>query len=115
MHEASIVKSILDLTIEISEKENINKVYKIYIRVGKIHLIVFEVLENIFNIMKQDFPLLKDAEIIYEEKEIKILCRKCNKESILNEPFFICPLCFSIEIDVLEGKELHIMKIDGEN
>ena len=108
MHEGSIAKSIIENCITIIEKEGLQKVSKINIAVGKIHAVVPSVLEDMFNIMKMDYSVIAQSKLVITELDVKIRCKTCKKEFILDEPFFICMECGSLDIDVIQGNELHI-------
>lgn len=113
MHEASIARSIADSAQEISKNENIYKIEIIYLSIGRIHHIVNEVLIDIFDIIKDEYEVLKKSIIKIETKDIKIKCKKCESTSVLNEPFFLCPSCSSTDIKLIQGDELHIIRIQG--
>ncbi len=114
MHEGSIARSILDTAKEIAEKEDMRRVKRVKVAIGKMHSVVPEVLLNLFNIMKKYYPGLEDASLDIEEKEVKIRCKRCGSVSILDSPFFICEACGSGETEVLEGDEMLILSIEGE-
>ncbi len=113
MHEASIARSIADSAQTISKDEGINQIEIIFLSIGRIHHIVNEVLIDIFDIIKDEYEVLKRSSIQIETKDIKIKCKLCKKSSILTEPFFICPSCSSTDIELIQGNELHIMSIQG--
>ena len=113
MHEASICDSIIKSIISIAEKEKMVEVGVVTLIIGKIHHIVEDVMHNVYNIMVQEVPLLKDSSLVIDIKEVKILCNNCNEESILEEVFFVCEKCYSQNIEVIHGKELHIVSVQG--
>ena len=113
MHEGAIVRSLFDIAAEIKIREQLEKVTKIKVIIGRFHMIVDEVMQMHFDLMKKDTPGFEDAVLEMEEKEVRILCKKCGAEKILDEPFFICPVCASIDTELISGKELHIATIEG--
>ena len=113
MHEASICDSIIKSIIDIAERENMAEIGVVTLMIGKIHHIVEDVMHNVYNIMVQEIPLLINSSLIIDIKEVKILCKSCNEESILEEVFFVCEKCFSQNIEVIQGKELHIVSVQG--
>jgi hydrogenase nickel incorporation protein HypA/HybF len=114
MHEGSIAKSIIDSSLSIIEKEGLKKAITIKIMVGKIHAIVPQLLFELYDIMKEDYPKLSESQLEIEELDVKIFCNHCQQETLLDEPFFICPKCGSPDVKMLQGKELHIVSIEGE-
>ena len=113
MHEASICDSIIKSLITIAEKEKLAEVGVVTLMIGKIHHIVEDVMHNVYNIMVQEIPILKNSSLVIDMKDVKILCKECNEESILEEVFFVCEKCFSQNIEVIQGKELHIISVQG--
>jgi len=46
---------------------------------------------------------------------MKIKCKECNAESIIEAaPIFLCPECNSFKTEIVDGEQLDIMSIEGE-
>ncbi|MGC9367274.1 MAG: hydrogenase maturation nickel metallochaperone HypA [bacterium] len=114
MHEASICQSIIETSVNIGTERKLIRIDKIYLMIGNIHHIVDEVLVNYFDIQKNQYPLMADAELIIEKKPLIIKCSMCGEQNELTEPIFICPSCYNRNIEVVQGNELHIIKMEGE-
>lgn len=114
MHEASICQSIIETSVNIGTEQKLIQIEKIYLKIGNIHHIVDEVLVNYFDIQKKQYPILADAELIIEKIPLLIKCNSCGEQNELNQPIFICPSCYSPNIEIVQGNELHIVKMEGE-
>jgi len=114
MHEASIAQSLIEKTLNTVNKNKLKKVNTINLKIGKLHHIVPEVLINYFNLLKQEYNQLCSSKIIINQPDIIIKCNKCGKKSKIDEPLFICTFCGSPSTKIIQGNELHLMRIEGE-
>ena len=113
MHEGAIVHSLFEIAKEIKEKEKIIEIIELKIIVGKFHQIVEEVMMMHFDLMKAEYKGFENAVLKMKEIDVKIKCKNCGQESILNEPIFFCSNCESFDTELISGKELHIETIEG--
>ena len=113
MHEASIALSIIERAKEIACKHNATKIISISIVIGGLSGIDKESLLFSFDAIKTD-SIAESAILKIIEVPIKINCYDCKKIIILNNIFLICPECGSINIEVIEGREMSIKEIEVE-
>ncbi|HEC78882.1 MAG TPA: hydrogenase maturation nickel metallochaperone HypA [candidate division WOR-3 bacterium] len=113
MHEFSVTKSLVDLCIQEAEKNNFKKVYKINLKIGKFTGFSPDSILFYFDYLKPN-TRCSDAEIIFTEVPIRIKCRACGKENVIDEPILVCPDCGRAEIEILSGREFYIESIEGE-
>ncbi|HHE39059.1 MAG TPA: hydrogenase maturation nickel metallochaperone HypA [Candidatus Cloacimonetes bacterium] len=113
MHEGAIVHSLFEIAKEIKDKEKLVEIKEVKIIVGKFHQIVEEVMMMHFDLMKTEYEGFADAKLIMKEIDVRIKCRNCGEETILNEPIFFCEKCESFDTELITGKELHIETIEG--
>ncbi|MBN2460605.1 MAG: hydrogenase maturation nickel metallochaperone HypA, partial [Candidatus Cloacimonetes bacterium] len=85
----------------------------IKVKIGKFHQIVPEVMQTYFKLMKKEYPGFNEAELILEEIDLKLRCKKCQHSYLLQEPLFICDQCGSWETELISGDELYIETIEG--
>lgn len=109
MHEGSIAKGI----IEVVEREagELKEVLKVKVRIGKLHAVVPDCLTFFFDSMKEG--KLKNAVLEIEEVPVKGVCNRCRKEFEIDEPLFLCPLCGSVDVEIKQGEEMHVVCIEG--
>lgn len=113
MHEMPIAENIFRIVREQKNLNNLKKVYKINLKIGKLTTVVPSALKFCFQVISKgtEFENVKlDIEIV----PFKIKCKKCLKEEEISEFFFLCPFCESENIEVISGRELFIDSIEGE-
>lgn len=114
MHEATIADSILQMASEVARRERLRNVKRVDVIIGELHRVVAGVLRTHFEIGKADFPALSRSRLRIRSKKARIACRSCRKKSALTAVLFLCPICGSAEIEVVQGMELHLASIEGE-
>ena len=113
MHEYSVTKSLVDLCNQEAEKNNIAKVCKINLKIGKFTGFSPDAIQFYFEYLRSD-TRCEEAKIVFDEIPIRIRCLDCKKDSVINEPLFLCPYCGKTDIEVLSGREFYIESIEGE-
>jgi len=109
MHELAIAQNIIDTVNEL--KKEYSNIKKVTVVCGKLQQIVPDSLIFYLDIIKKERGF-ENTEFIIKENKLKIKCKNCNKISMLDEITFICPACNSNEIEILNGNELYIEKIE---
>ena len=113
MHEYSVTKSLVDLCNREADKNNIKIIAKINLKVGKFTGFSPDSIEFYFQHLKANTKC-SNAKIEFEEIPIKIKCRNCGRQQVIDEPILLCPKCGSEEIDLLSGREFLVTSIEGE-
>ena len=113
MHEGSIIHALLDIAFQVKEKENITKVAKINIVVGKLHQVIPQSMQQNFDLMKLEYKGLENAVLVTQETDVQIRCRTCKTVISLDHPNFNCPHCGSSQTDIISGKELYIDSLES--
>ena len=109
MHELSIAQNIVKIVHQEYQKGNYDSdVKKIFFSAGKMNAIIPESLMMNFNVVKGDFPEVKNAELVIEEKEVVVRCENCSSEVELSEPVFTCQNCGSPNIKLVQGREMYV-------
>lgn len=113
MHEFGVTKSLVDLCNQEAEKNGFTKIYKINLKIGKFTGFSPDSILFYFEYLKPQTHC-QDAEIIFKEVPIRIKCRTCGQESVIDEPIMVCPDCGAGDIEVLSGREFFVESIEGE-
>lgn len=111
MHEVSLMENVLRAVAESAAQNQIQKVTKIKLVVGKLTAALPDALSFAFTVLKEG-TIFAGAELEIEEKEIKLYCRTCKKEFACQE-WFICPSCAGNQTEVRQGRELYIDYYEG--
>ena len=113
MHELSIVASLFEI-LEAKARENqATKIVGVRLKVGKLAGIVPEFLESAFDSYKKD-TIAAEARLEVEEVPLKMRCRKCAAEIEKEDYSLLCPYCSSTDLEIIEGMDLLLDKIDLE-
>lgn len=113
MHEYSVTKSLVDLCNKEAEGNGIRKISKIYLKIGKFTGFSPSSIQFYFDYLKSD-TRCSNAKIIFDEIPIRIRCKDCNKEYVIDEPILICPDCGKPIIEILTGREFYVESVEGE-
>ena len=113
MHELSIVASLFDIMEEKAREHGASKIAMVKLRVGKLAGVVPEFLQTAFDSYKRD-TIAAEAVLEIVSVPLRVKCRKCRAVSEKDDFVFICPSCGAAELEVLEGLDLFLDKLDLE-
>jgi hydrogenase nickel incorporation protein HypA/HybF len=114
MHELAIAESIVNTVLKEAEKQAFPKVISVAVRIGALTDIVPDSLQFGFDTIIIDTPIA-GATLKIESIPVKGKCRACQKDFEVEEYIFVCPNCFSGDIEVMQGQELEIAYIEIED
>ncbi len=110
MHEVSICQSIINSLETELEKEKLEYVREVYLKVGILSCIEPGILKHVFTFMIVDTPL-QHASLQINMVEVLAECGQCNKKFKVEKYMFVCPDCGKPLSNIIEGNELQIHKI----
>jgi len=113
MHELSIVTSLFEVLEEKARENKAAKVVGVKLKLGKLAGVVPELLRTAFDTYKQG-TIAAEATLEIEEVPLKLRCRKCGAVIERDEFVLVCPSCGSTELEILEGMDLLLDKLDLE-
>jgi hydrogenase nickel incorporation protein HypA/HybF len=113
MHELSIVASLFEVLEEKARENKAAKVVGVRLKLGKLAGVVPELLRSAFDTYKQG-TIAADATLEIEEVSLKLHCRNCGAEIEREEYILLCPTCGSTDLEILEGMDLLLDKLDLE-
>jgi hydrogenase nickel incorporation protein HypA/HybF len=113
MHELSIVASLFEILEEKAKEHRAVKITGVRLKVGKLAGVVPEFLRTAFDMYKQG-TLAAEAVLEVEVVPVRVNCQKCRAETITEDYIFICSACGSAELQVIEGLELLLDKVELE-
>ena len=102
------------MTIEdVARKENLTKISKVNLVIGKMRQIVPDVFTYAFSIAGKG-TLAQEAVLQIDFVTIEMICSACNKQFQIEEHNYFCPDCGGTKLQLINGKELYIESIVGE-
>ena len=111
MHELSIVANLYEILEEKAREQKAKKITLVKLQIGILSGVVPEFLRTAFDIYKKD-TLASEAKLEITEVPLKIRCKSCRAESTFEEMAFICGKCGSADIEILDGTELILEKME---
>jgi len=111
MHEIKLAEDLVNiLNKEVSSPE-VGKVKTVYLEVGKLRYIVPEIMRSCFVHIPKD-KKLEEAEINIKILPIKIKCKKCKTERVVDNGIYVCETCLSEEAKLISGNEFMVKGIE---
>jgi len=114
MHEGAIAAAIIQNALEVLEQEKLASARAVTVLIGRLHHVVPDVLQNHFRLLKKEYPPLSRSRLIIEIAPVRIACRACGRETLIEQPAFACSACGSTTIEITGGREMHLKEIDAK-
>ncbi len=113
MHELSIAESLLAIITDESKKHGLERVNKVRLQIGKFAAVVPESLTFCFEMVSRD-TIASGALIEIETVGIVARCDTCGSSFEVQNQVFLCPRCGEPALQLLSGRELSVISIEGE-
>lgn len=114
MHELSITQSILDVTLSEAEKAQAKQVLIVRVKVGALNGYEPECIEEYFKMLSEG-TLAEKAELQIEVVPARICCKNCGHTGEIIRFRMRCPVCQSVHVELISGKEFLIESLDIED
>lgn len=112
MHEVSIVYDVIQIVEENSKLNNINKVNKVFMKIGEFTCIDENSIRFAFEILRKN-TLCEGATLEIERVKGKARCNICNEEFMIDFTNKLCPKCKFYSSNIISGYELLVYEIEG--
>lgn len=112
MHEFSIVQNIIEIVLDTAGKNGINHVSAVEVEVGRFSGVVKESMEFAWEAAGKG-SMLENTILVIKDIPLRVRCRDCKTmydPEIIYDP---CPSCGSVNPEVISGKELRVVAIEG--
>jgi len=113
VHELSLVASVFDVLEEKAREHGAARVTKVVLDVGIMSGAVPDLLESAFEAYKRG-TLAAGARLEIVVVPVKVRCPDCGGEAVREDADFSCAGCGSRRVEIVEGRELVIEKIELE-
>jgi hydrogenase nickel incorporation protein HypA/HybF len=113
MHELSIVSALFSTVLESAGKHQAREITMVKIKVGRLSGVVPELLVSAFDMYKQG-TIAEHAVLQIDLLPFRVRCRACGAETERDEFIFDCPSCRAVDLEILQGTELFLEKIEVE-
>jgi hydrogenase nickel incorporation protein HypA/HybF len=113
MHEASIVRTLIELILEKSFE--FEKVERVSLELGELTNYHPDSIFFYFDSFKRSYDKLSNSILEIDFKEGILFCNDCNREGRVLEKFMIfCPFCNSSDVKIIKGEGFLIREIKGK-
>ncbi len=113
MHELSLVASVFDILEEKARDHGASRVTAVVLRVGRMSGVVPDLLESAFDSFKKG-TLAEGARLEIVIVPVKLRCPDCGGASVREDTDFSCAACGSRRVEIVEGREIVVEKIELE-
>ncbi len=122
MHEFSIAKELVTTLLLEAESNKVITIIRVEVEIGEVSFLQEDQLVQSFDIIKKDFPVMQDAQMVVLKKPLKVKCAACGYlgKAVYNDdrfhfmiPILRCPECDS-GVQVVDGKDILIKNIEAE-
>jgi hydrogenase nickel incorporation protein HypA/HybF len=112
VHEASIALAIADELCERAEREHIERIASVFLRVGAMTSVVPEALQFAWD-AAIDGTVACGSRLEIEHVPLTIVCTTCEREvTIEGSTLPICPQCGTSSTQILRGRELLVAAME---
>ena len=113
MHELSIAEDLSSIVLDEAKRAGLTNVSKVDISFGQMVQIVPDIFRFAFAECVRG-TIAEAAEVDIEIIPLKMKCASCGNDFNVNNNRFVCLVCNSTELEIINGKELFIKSIEGE-
>lgn len=113
MHEMSLMASIFDIINQNLTGYPGARVIKVKLVVGAMTNVVPAALQMAFTAMSSGTPV-EGAELLIEEVPLTACCHECGWQGEIEQYKFFCPVCSSMQVEIMTGRELYLDSLEVE-
>lgn len=116
MHEFSIAQSLVDSVLHELAARNIGpgRLRSVRLAAGRMHGLIEDSLQFVWGVLIEDTPAA-GAALSVREIPIRVRCKTCNALGGIPWPQFACEACGGGDLDIVEGRELHLESMEIED
>src|SRR5690349_7077672 len=100
MHEMALAEGILDVVLQAAEGHPVRQVR---VRAGALQRVVADSLQFCFELAAAGTPVA-EAILVLEGTPACLRCRRCQAETALTQPPFLCGRCGDSNVEYLSGE-----------
>lgn len=113
MHEYSIVQALINQCEDIAKENEAQSITKVVVKIGTMSGVEPHLLEIAFNTFKER-TLCDGCEFVMNIQPLVIECKECGAQTTLEEVYYKCPECESLNVKVIDGEEMFLMSLEME-
>jgi hydrogenase nickel incorporation protein HypA/HybF len=110
MHEVSICQSIVETLEAELDKEQLQMVREVHVKIGVLSCVDPKILTHVFTYITKE-SLFQKCSLFTDLVEVLAGCEHCKGNFKVENYRFVCPGCGTPSSTIIEGNELTIYKI----
>lgn len=116
MHEFSIAQSLVDSVLHELTARGIGpgRLRSVRLAAGRMHGLIEDSLQFVWGVLIEDTPAA-GASLVVREIPIRVRCKACGALGGIPWPQFACETCGGGDLDIVEGRELHLESMEIED
>ncbi len=111
MHEMGITQGILEASLEAAQEAGADRITEIRVSVGELTEVVEFALQFAFEALTPG-TIAEGAALVVTHIEPRSRCNECGVEYVHDRFTMLCPECGSLNVTLLQGRELRIDSIE---
>jgi hydrogenase nickel incorporation protein HypA/HybF len=111
MHEFSIVQALMEQCEQLAQENSATQITKVVIKVGVMSGVEPELLKTAYDTFKEG-SICDSAPLVMNIQNVILQCNMCSQKSELSKRFYRCNYCQSPDVDVLDGEDLYLMRLE---
>jgi hydrogenase nickel incorporation protein HypA/HybF len=113
VHELSLVASVFEVLEDEARKHDARRVTRVTLRVGAMAGIVPELLESAFETYQKG-TIAETARLEIVVVPVRLRCPDCGGEAVREDTDFSCARCGSRRVEIIEGRDLVVERVELE-
>jgi len=113
VHELSLVASVFDVLEDKARELGASRVNAVVLKVGAMSGVVPDLLESAFETYKEG-TLAGQARLEIIVVPVRLRCPDCGGDTVREDADFSCAACGSRRVEIVEGRELVVERIELE-
>jgi len=109
----SIAQSLLEIVLEEGRKHSLRRVNSIKVQVGALAALVPDSLKFCWEMLTQE-TIASGSSLEIETVPVVARCSRCGELFEVENHIFLCPICEQPALDLVSGRELSLMSLEGE-
>ena len=105
--------NLFNIIEDVAEKNDLVSIRKVELVIGEMRQIVPVAMEMAFEAISKE-TIAESAVLEMEFIPIRMKCNKCENEFEVGSNIYICPECGGSDLKLVQGQELMIKNITGE-
>ncbi len=113
MHERSLIKSLIEQTLDEMQVRGLRRIHEIQIQIGEFSGVEPRLVQSAFAEMAPDY-WDTDVQLNVECVPLTAKCQTCDHAFSVERFQFVCPECGSGTVEITAGEEMRLVSLQAE-